>query len=157
MKPRVYIETSIPSYLVARPSRDLVVAAHQQLTRDWWDVRRPIFDVFVSAAVLDECSVGDAEPAGRRLELLRDVPVLAITDEVIGLAEQIMLSGAMPARARFDAVHVAAAACHALDLLLTWNCKHIANAVLIPKFAAICSQAGLLLPQICTPELLMEG
>ncbi len=157
MKPRVYLETTIPSYLVARPSRDLVVAAHQQLTRDWWDSRRSQFEIFVSAAVMDECSSGDPSPASQRIELVKDLPILAITDGVVALADQLMQIGPLPANARFDAVHIATAACHGMDFLLTWNCKHIANAAMIPKFDEVCRMAGFRLPTICTPEFLLEG
>ena len=78
MRPKVYIETTVVSYLTALPSRDIVQAAHQQLTREWWD-RRDRFELFVSQVVLAECGRGDAGAAARRLEILAGLPVLAAT------------------------------------------------------------------------------
>ena len=106
--------------------------------------------------MIDECSLGDSEPATQRLDLLKKLPVLGITEDVVTLAEQLMQNVTLPTKARIDAVDIAAATCHLMDFLLTWNCKHIANAVMIPRFEEICREAGYRLPQICTPELLME-
>jgi hypothetical protein len=156
MNPRVYVETTIPSYLAARPSGDLVVAGHQHITRQWWDRRRASFDLAVSSAVVDECSRGDPVYAAVRLELIRGLPVLAVTDAVLALAEELMRGAGLPDQARFDAVHVAAAVMHGMDYRLTWNCKHIANAALVPRFDAICRRTGFALPLICTPEWLLE-
>lgn len=123
----VYIETTVVSYLVSEPSRDLIIAGHQQITREWWERRRPNFDCVVSQFVLDEAAGGDARQAERRLAALRGLRLVAVTPAVIELAEELVRSGATPARAARDAYHVAVAAVHRLDYLVTWNCRHIAN------------------------------
>jgi predicted nucleic acid-binding protein len=127
MKPKVYLETTIVSYLTARPSRDIVVAAHQQIAREWWD-RRERFDLFVSRAVLEEAAHGDAEAARRRLEVLDGIAVLASGERAAVLASRFIELGVLPAKAALDAVHVATAVMNGMDYLLTWNCTHLANA-----------------------------
>ena len=155
MKPTVYIETTIPSYLAAAPSRDLVVAAHQQITHDWWDRQRDRFDLFISTFVIEETSGGDAEAAGRRLAFLKGIRLLAATPEVERLAAYLLESGTIPAKSAYDAAHVAAAAVHRMDFLLTWNCKHLANAERFDQLRGACGRLGLACPIICTPEELM--
>src|SRR5215471_12423146 len=130
MPRRIYIETTIPSYLTARPSRDIVQAARQQLTREWWDVERRNYDLCISQIVLDEAAAGDAEAAQRRMAVIDTLPLLDLTFEVDGLAETIMQSGLLPASASRDAVHIAVTAVHQVHFLLTWNCRHIANAII---------------------------
>ncbi|MBI4703767.1 MAG: type II toxin-antitoxin system VapC family toxin [Deltaproteobacteria bacterium] len=129
MNPNIYIETSIVSYLTAWPSHDLVRAAHQQVTRDWWATRGS-FDLFTSQFVLDEVTAGDEGAAASRLAALQEAVLLEVTEDAILLAENLVAGGALPPRARVDALHVAMAAVHGMDYLLTWNCKHIANASL---------------------------
>jgi predicted nucleic acid-binding protein len=124
---RIYLETSVVSYLAARPSRDMVIAAHQQLTRDWWD-RRFEFELFVADPVLEEASRGDLEAAQRRLAFLEGIPVLTAHPDALGLARSFLAEAALPSNAAIDALHVALAAVHGMDFLLTWNCTHIANA-----------------------------
>ena len=116
MKQKVYLETTVPSYLAARPSRDLVIAGNQELTHEWWAERRKVFDLYVSQFVLDEAMDGDA-----------------------------------------DAAHIAVATVHQMDFLLTWNCKHIANAQMLGKIYSVCETAGYKCPLVCTPAELMEG
>src|SRR6267142_1229215 len=128
MKAKVYIETTIPSYLVARPSRDLVIAAHQQLTRDWWESRGPAFDLYVSEPVLEEAAAGDMFMAKKRLDLLADIRVLALTTGILKLAESLVAEGPIPPKAAGDALHIAIATAYDCQYLLTWNCRHIANA-----------------------------
>jgi hypothetical protein len=118
---RVYIETTIVSYLAARLSRDLIVAAHQQLTEEWWLQRRPSFDLFTSQVVVREASAGDREMAQRRLDFLTEVPLLAIDESALQLATQVLQRGMIPARAAEDASHIAIAAVHGMDYLLTWT------------------------------------
>lgn len=137
MKSKVYLETTIISYLTALPSRDIVQAAHQQITREWWE-RRDRFDLFVSEAVREEAARGDAEAAARRLAALEAVPVLALGLEVSDLAERFLRMRVMSARAAVDAVHIAAAVIHGMDYLLTWNCAHIANAAVRSKIEKAC-------------------
>jgi hypothetical protein len=154
--PTVYLETTIPSYLTARPSRDLIVAANQQLTRLWWKARRQRYQLFVSQVVLDEAAVGDKGAALRRLRLLRGTRRLTVTDACRDLAQGLLDGTPIPAAAAADALHVAIAAVHRMDFLLTWNCTHIANAVMRPGIQAVCAAAGYNPPVICTPQELME-
>ena len=155
MPRRIYIETTIPSYLTARPSRDIVQAARQQLTREWWDVERRNYDLCISQIVLDEAAAGDTEAAQRRMAVIDTLPLLDLTFEVDGLAETIMQSGLLPASASRDAVHIAVTAIHQVHFLLTWNCRHIANATIFRDLQHIIMSAGYDVPVICTPEELL--
>src|SRR3954451_2959195 len=155
MAQRVYLETTIPSYLTAWPSRDLVVAAHQQLTKEWWRMRRNEFELCISQFVVDEASAGDAEAAQERMAILAPLPLLDISQAVLELASAILQSEVVPARAARDAAHIAVSAVHGIDFLLTWNCAHIANAQIVKKVQSICVQQGFPCPLICTPEELM--
>jgi hypothetical protein len=157
VRPSVYVETSVVSYLVARPSRDLVVAGHQQLTAEWWEHHKHRFDLFASALVLREAGFGDAVLAQRRLEALREVPVLDLRPEAAALAREMVERGPVPAKAAIDAAHIALAAVQGISFLLTWNCKHIANAEMQPALERICRAHGHHLPVLCTPEQLMGG
>lgn len=155
MKRRLYLESTIPSYLVAAPSRDLLVAAHHQVTTDWWGRRRRGFELYVSQFVLDEIALGDPAVARRRTDAVRGIPLLSITEEVYGLAEAMVASKAIPRKAGTDAAHIALAAVHQMDFLLTWNCAHIANAAIIRSLERVCARWGVVCPVICTPEELM--
>jgi len=151
MKPRVYVETTIPSYLTAWPSRDLLRTAHQQVTCEWWD-RRAAFDLFISPLVLVECQAGDPAAATERLSALAGLPLLDQTGEVVSLADALLRRVPLPPRAGADAVHIATAAVHGMQYLLTWNCTHIANATFRPRIEAACRAAGCEPPLICTPQ-----
>ena len=157
MAHRVYIETTIPSYLTAWPSRDVVRAANQQLTRQWWETRRADFDLVVSQLVLDECAAGDSDAAKARLAELQKVPVLAATEPVTLLAAKIASGLSLPPKAVNDAIHIATAAVHAVEYLLTCNCAHIANAAFRGRIEASCAAAGFRAPVIATPEQLLKG
>lgn len=155
MKSRLYLETTIPSYLTSRRSRDPIVAGHQRVTREWWEKRRDAFQLYISQLVVDEASAGDTVAAGERLKALQDLPVLDITPEVAELASGILASGKIPRKAATDAAHIAIAAVHGMDFLVTWNCVHIANAANAKALAFICREHGYECPVICTPEELM--
>ena len=155
MKPRLYLETTIPSYLTARPSRDLIIAGHQQITREWWEKRQGDFQVYISQLVLDEAGAGDPGAARERLKILQPLPLLDITPEVAELASGILASGKIPRKAASDAAHIAIAAVHGMDFLVTWNCVHIANAVIAKALASICREHACECPVICTPEELL--
>ena len=157
MKGRVYLETTIVSYLTARPSRDLVTAAHQQITREWWEHRRAEFELFSSSIVLQEAAGGDADAAARRLTVLGDLPLLGLTGATTTLAEELVRRVPLPAKAAVDALHIALAAVHGMDFLLTWNCTRIANAALRAPMEVACRANGYALPVICTPEELLEA
>lgn len=157
MKKSVYIETSIPSYLTARPSRDVRAAAWQQITTEWWDTARQDYEIFTSELTIIEASAGNPDAAERRLAVLREIPELKIDEEVQELAELLISEGGIPTSAEADALHVAVAAVHRIDYLLTWNCRHIDNAAKKPIIRSICIGAGYPYPEICTPmELLPE-
>jgi len=156
VNPTVYVETSVISYLTARRSRDIVLAAHQQLTRRWWRGRSS-YRLFVSQIVRDEAGVGDQAVRLRRLRALRGIPALAVTDEATRLADELVRRGALPRKATVDAFHIGIAAAHQVEYLVTWNCKHIANATMRGTIEAICRSAGLTPPVICTPEELPSG
>jgi len=151
----VYVETSILSYLAARPSRDLLAAARQQVTREWWDAHRARFELFASPLIDQEARRGDPDAARRRVEALGDLPLLEIAEEVYDLAAALIAEGALPSSAGGDAMHIALAAVHGMDYLLTWNCRHIDNAEIKPMVRSICAARGYSCPEICTPEELM--
>jgi predicted nucleic acid-binding protein len=152
-KPTVYIETSIVSYLTARPSRDLLVAAHQQLTVVWWDEQRAHYELFASQVVVAEARAGDPDAAQRRLVVLERLPLLVdVTDAAIALATLLITEQALPAQAAQDALHLALACVHGMQYLLTWNCTHLANAQLRSPSEQVCCEAGYIPPIICTPE-----
>ena len=151
----VYLETSIFGYLASRISADLITAGNQQLTLDWWENHRLNFDLVISEAVIVECSAGDERAAKERLAFLKDLPVLDVDDGTRRLAQTILKEVPLPSRADVDALHIAVAAAHEVDYLLTWNCKHIAN----PSFRRIIDDvlmaAEIPPPIICTPQELI--
>lgn len=156
-KPRVYIETTVISYLTARPCNDLIRTAHQEITRQWWQDARPGFDLFVSGIVANEIAGGDAGAARARLDAIHDIPRLETTEEAIILADKLILALRLPARVAADAFHIATATVHGMDYLLSWNCTHIANAKLSHTAHAVCIGAGYRPPIICTPQELPEA
>ena len=155
MKPTVYVETTIPSLLTAWLSGDLQIAAQQVATRDWWEKRRGDFELYVSPDVLDEVAQGDAEAARLRLEAVANLAVLAVTDDVEELTRRILATGLIPPRATRDAAHIAFASVHGMDFLLTWNCRHIHNAMIYRRLSGVCVALGFTLPVLCTPRELM--
>jgi hypothetical protein len=158
MSESVYIETSILGYLTARPSKNLVLTANAEVTREWWEKRRKAFILYISQAVVKEVSQGDTEIASQRLDILRDLPLLDLNQSVTDLAERFLERSNLPSKADVDALHIAAATIHGMDYLLTWNCKHIANAQIQRKLADISLDFGYELPILCTPyELLGAG
>lgn len=154
MKRRVYLETSVISYLTARPSKTIIGAAHQQITSAWWD-KRTDYDLFVSELVLREYAAGDPDAAQRRLEIIESIPLLVATEESYQLAENFLKKGIIPAKAAEDSLHIAITITHSVDYLLTWNCKHIANPELQRRIMDYLSEQGQFLPFICTPEELL--
>lgn len=152
----LYLESTIPSYLAARPSRDLIVAAHQQITHEWWEGARSGFDIFISQAVEGEISAGDPDAASRRLALVEGLPLLDGTDEVESLAREYQNALVLPPAARLDAVHLAYAVAYELDYLLTWNCAHLASGSMVQRLRATNVRLGRVTPIILTPEALFE-
>ena len=155
MKPRVYIETSVISYLTARPNRDLIVSAHQQITAELWE-RRADFEFYASELVALEAGRGDALAAQLRLQTLRDIPMLEVLAEARDLGKLLVKELAIPAKAIEDAYHVAVAAVQGMDYLITWNCAHIANLQMRRKIEKICLEAGYVPAVIGTPEELLS-
>jgi len=157
MKAKVYIETSVISYLTSRPSQDIVIAGHQQTTRDWWATHRAQFDVVASQLVVQEASAGDPQAAQQRLAVLAELELLAVTAEAIALAHALVEGGPLPAQAAEDALHIAIAVTNGIEYLITWNCKHLANASMRKDIDRICRLRGYEPIVICTPEELVEG
>jgi predicted nucleic acid-binding protein len=155
MKRTLYVETTIVSYLATRPSRDMIVAAHQKITREWWRLQRKRFVLHCSQLVVREAAAGDRDAARRRLALIRALPLLEINDLSTELARALLAEKAIPRKATEDALHIALAAAHGMEYLLTWNCKHIANAEIRAAVTAVCHAQGCESPVICTPEELM--
>ena len=157
MKPTAYIETSVVSYLAARPSRDVVIAAYQEITREWWRDAPERFDLVASELVVAEAGAGDARAADVRLEALESVALLDATPDAESLARALVDQGAVPRRAAEDAAHIAIAATNGVDFLVTWNFRHIANATMRARIERACRQAGYAPPVICTPNELMDS
>src|SRR5215468_10315556 len=156
MKLKVYLETTIVSYLAARPSRNLITAAHQQITQQWWHVQRTRFDLFVAPPVIQEAQAGDPEAAARRLAALHDIPLLTLSEEGARLAQALITPRPLTVNAVVDALHIAIVAVNGMHYLLTWNCTHIANAAIHSDIEDICRAHGYEPPVLCTPEELLE-
>ncbi len=150
---KVYLETTVVSYLVSDPSRDLIVAGHQAVTHEWWDSQRPSFDCFISAVVLEEIQQGDSRMAAKRLATIAGLPVLEIAEATAELIRKITAAGIFPPKATRDIAHVAVATTGCVDYLLTWNCRHIANAKIESRLRAICETAD----SACRPFVLRKN
>ncbi|MBI2433468.1 MAG: type II toxin-antitoxin system VapC family toxin [Candidatus Hydrogenedentes bacterium] len=157
MKSRVYIETSVVSYLISRTSCDVVTEARQQLTRDWWKEAHHQFDFVISELVKEEAAAGDPLAARERLHILAALTTLETTEDAIALSKQLVESGAVPYKAAQDALHIAIAVTNGVEYLVTWNCRHIANATMRGLIEIVCLKAGHEPTIICTPEELMEN
>jgi hypothetical protein len=155
LKQTVYVETSVVSYLTARPSRNIIAYSRQIATQDWWDRRRDDFDLVTSPLVLEEASAGDAQAASKRLDILAGLDVLAVDSTIESAANDLIASNVLPTKAAADAMHIAIAAVHEVDYLLTWNCRHIANVELYSRIAAHLRERGLTAPIVCNPQELM--
>ena len=151
MKQKIYIETSVVSYLVARPSRYIVVAAHQASTSDFWD-RLDNYAVFISDIVIQEASRGDETQATRRCQMLEAFQVLKIDDEVKELARKFLLKRIVPEKCPEDALHIAVAAANGMDMVVTWNFKHINNPFIRKRIRQVVEEDGWGCPEICSPE-----
>ena len=156
MKPSVYIETTIISYLTAKPSRDLIIAAHQQITNEWWADVRPLVDCYISPFLIDEASRGDAVYAQKRLDEITDFAMLEVNEQIENLAQKYFAALQIPEKAKIDAFHLAVAAWHKMDYVLSWNCKHIASGRVQKTLREVNIRLGVHTPIVCTPEELME-
>lgn len=155
--PSVYVETSVLSYLAARPSNNLIVAAQQELTREWWTLGSSSYRLVLSKFVLDEIARGNPTAAERRLKFASGLPLLEVDDDVMRLSSNFLERGIIPPKGEIDSAHIAVAARHEIDYLLTWNCRHIANASIQRRLATLASEEGYELPIICTPSDLIGG
>jgi hypothetical protein len=157
MKQRVYIETTIVSYLTSKPSRDLIVAAHQAVTREWWEEQREQYELCTSELVLAEAARGDFASAGQRLQILSGMPLIPTTDKVTALARSLVKRGLLPEQASADAMHLALATVDDTDILLTWNCRHLANPIIIGQIGRFVRTMGYELPTVCTPDEFLDA
>lgn len=148
----VYIESSVISYLTSRPSRDLVTAARQAITVEWWDDRKSGYEVYISALVEEEISCGDPHASSLRLSIVEGIPALDISEEAKNLAKDLVRFEAIPRNSEEDALHIAIAAANGMDFLLTWNFKHINNAETKEAIAKVVESHGLVCPVLCSPE-----
>lgn len=155
MAPKVYLETSVISYLTARPARDVIALAHQELTREWWEKQRTSFDLYSSEIVFAEAEKGNPEAARARLEILRLTRRLSASEEAEQLVPVLLRQTGLPMKALADMSHIALATVHGMQFLLTGNCKHIANAQVLRTVVRTCREHGYEPPVICTPEELM--
>ena len=155
MLPKVYIETTIVSYLTGRPSREVVALGHQQVTRDWWENSRFDFELFASEVVIAEAERGDAVAARARLAVLEPLRRLSATPESEEMVPILLRETGLPPNALLDMSHVSIATVHGMQYLLTWNCRHIANARIVRIVERICRNRGFEPPVLCTPEELM--
>ncbi len=153
----VYLESTIPSYLTAFPSRDVIVLAHQQITKEWWDSRLEHYEAYVSELVIQEISAGDADAARKRLEAVSQFPILNITAEAERLAGVYLETIPIIKDEPRDALHLATASASGMDYLLTWNCSHIACAEVRKALEAVNDAEGISTPVVCTPEELSGG
>ena len=156
MKESIYLETTVVSYYTSKPSRDIIVFAHQQITWEWWPMAIKRFNMFISEVVIDEARMGDAEAAKKRLKELKPFPHLELNDMVEKMAEVYMNNLEIPEKSFRDAAHLAVASVHNIDYLVTWNCTHLANGEHIKRLVKINKSFGVPTPIICTPEELME-
>ena len=154
---KVYLETTIPSYLAAKASRDLIIAAHQQITQDWWQTAHEKFDLYISEAVLYEVRAGDPEAIERRLRFIENLPVLAVNADVRALTEHYDKTLGLSGKARADIPHFAYAVSYQVDYLVTWNCTHIANGEMIRRLLKVNSKLNRPTPLIVTPEEILES
>jgi len=155
MKPKIYVETSIVSYLAARPSKNIIVAAYQQITHSWWKKHSRNFDLYISEFVVQESEKGDPKAAQKRIGIIDSISLLEFNQESLDLAQRLMRKGLFPEKAAGDASHIAISTVHGMDYLLTWNCKHIANAFIRQALTKILEAEGYEIPVICTPQELM--
>ncbi|OHD56199.1 MAG: hypothetical protein A2096_04760 [Spirochaetes bacterium GWF1_41_5] len=156
MRKSVYIESTIPSYYVAEPSRDIVLLAHQGITREWWNTDRQNYDLYISEIIITEISKGDSTYSEKRKMLIADIDELEMADGIVELTKEYFEKLHIPQKAANDAFHIAFTVYHNIDYLLTWNCKHMANPITRERLHKINASKGLITPEICTPDELLN-
>jgi len=155
-KKKIYLESSVVSYYANRRSHNLIVAAYQEITQDWWENELPKHDAFISQFVIEEIEKGDAAQAAKRLNAVANLPLLELPDQVLELAERYLSELNIPRKSRIDAFHIAAAVVNGMDFIVSWNFHHIANVFVKEKIRRINDGIGVVTPEICTPEELVE-
>jgi predicted nucleic acid-binding protein len=156
MKKRVYIETTVVSYLTAKPSRDIMVVGHQEATRELWPELSTKYETYVSALVYEEARRGDPDQARVRLAAIKPFPMLDIDKEARTLAEKIIAKRGIPAEYPEDALHIAVAAVNGIEVVITWNIGHLNNPFTRKMVRQIVEGEGYGCPEICSPEELLE-
>ncbi len=152
---KLYLETTVPSYLLAKPSRDIIMLGRQEITRKWWQRDHGVFSVFISDLVLSECSRGDTKAAAHRYDFLAQFPLLELNGDVERLAQWYLENGIVPPGSAGDAMHLAYAGIHEMDFLCTWNFRHLANAFALLRLREFNEKSGIFVPHVCTPEELL--
>jgi hypothetical protein len=152
--PTIYLETTVVSFLTGWLSRDVRTARMQSITRDWWNRHRRRHVLYVSDVVFEEASQGNRDLARQRLDIIGLLPMLHPSDQTRELATRILTETRLPGREYDDAHHAAVAAIHGVNVLLTWNCSHLANENMIPRIGRACEAYGYAPPVILTPEQL---
>lgn len=153
-KPTVYVETTIPSYLTSDPSRDLIIAANQQITHTWWRTAGETYRLVTSQAVVDEAGRGNLVMAAKRLEILNTIEILVPNEDVEELIDVYQRQLGLTGVAMLDIVHIAYAAAYNVEGLATWNCSHIANMQVIRRLQRLNATLGRPTPEITTPQIL---
>lgn len=156
MKKRIYIETSVVSYFTARPSRDIIIAGHQEATRELWPEFANKYETYISALVYDEAGKGDQSQAKMRLAAIEPFPMLDIDDEAKSLAEKIIAQRGIPAKYPEDALHIAVASVNGIEVVVTWNFAHLNNPFTRRAVRRIVEDERYICPEICSPEELLE-
>jgi len=156
-KPTLYMETAIPSYMLAEPSRDVISLGRQDITRTWWKRDHARYAIFVSEVVLEEVGKGDPREVEKRRKFLEPFSVLKATPEIQRLIEMYLEENVVPVGSGQDAAHLAFASIYQVDFLCTWNFKHLANVFALRRFRQVNEKRGLFVPQVCTPEELLGG
>ncbi len=157
MKKSVYIETTVVSYFTARPSRDMILAARQEASRELWPELLASYEAYVSVLVREEAGRGDEEQAAKRLQALKAFPVLDIDEPARRLAAGIVAGHGIPEEYPEDALHIAVAAVHGIDVLVTWNFTHLNNPFTRMMIRQLVENAGYRCPEICSPDELLEA
>ncbi len=157
MTKKLYIETTVVSYFAARPSRDLIIAGHQEATHELWPSLTTGYESYISALVYEEAARGDTSQAQKRIDALKPFAMLAVDDEARNLSEKIIVGKGIPEEFPEDALHIAIAAVNGIDVIVTWNFAHLNNPFTRVMVRQLVENEGYVCPEICSPEELLEG
>ncbi|MCQ2367845.1 MAG: type II toxin-antitoxin system VapC family toxin [Kiritimatiellae bacterium] len=158
VKLKVYLESSFVSYVTGMATSNAKIAADQAYTRQWWEEERSACDVYTSNYTVQESVDGRQDQVALRLEFLKSVPLLpSRIEEEVALANKLIAGHALPEGETTDALHIAAASVAGMDILLTWNCRHMANPHTLPLTRDIVTKAGYVCPAVMTPKTFIEN